>query len=88
MKFFASLKHYLLDYNSNNSLVSKFRTKRIAPMMELIEAASIKYGSVNIVDIGGTEHYWNIVSREFLDRHKVTITIVNLPGFELSLIHI
>ena len=87
MKVFAILKNYLIDYNSNNSMVSKFRTKRIAPMMELIEAASIKYGSVNIVDIGGTEHYWNIVSREFLDRHKVTITIVNLPGFESQTNH-
>jgi hypothetical protein len=87
MKFFTSLTNYLIDYTNKNSLGSKFRIKRIAPMMNLIEAASIKYGSVNIVDVGGTELYWNIVSREFFDRHKVTITIVNLPGSEIPANH-
>ena len=87
MKVFTSLKNYLIDYNSKSSMGSKFRTKRIAPMMNLIEAASIKYGSVNIIDIGGTELYWNIVSREFLDRHKVRITIANLPGPQLPVDH-
>lgn len=87
MSIFTKLANALTDYSSQNSLGSKFRTKRIVPMMKLIKAASNVYGSVNIIDIGGTELYWNIVSREFLDKHKVKITIVNLPGSELPMDH-
>jgi hypothetical protein len=35
---------------------------------------------VSIIDIDGTKTYWNIIPREFLLKHKVHITIVNLPA--------
>ena len=34
-------------------------------------------GYVKIIDMGGEENYWNIVSREYLNERNVNITIVN-----------
>jgi hypothetical protein len=69
----------LTNYDSQKSIGSKLRAKRIEPLLNMIEALSKKYSSVNIIDIGGTEKYWDIVGQNYLDKHNVTITIVNLP---------
>nr|WP_319491758.1 methyltransferase domain-containing protein [uncultured Desulfobacter sp.] len=53
------------------------------PLLKIIESVSNRNGHVNIIDIGGTEKYWNIVPRRFLDQFGVKITIVNLPGSSL-----
>jgi hypothetical protein len=66
------------SYDRQNSVGSRLRAKRIAPLLELIEAVFNEHGSVKIIDIGGTEQYWNIVPRKYLDEHNVNITIVNL----------
>ena len=70
----------LSNYDSRNSIGTKLRTKRIAPLLEMIDESSAKHGSVNIIDIGGTEKYWNIVSPLYLEKHNINITIANLPG--------
>jgi hypothetical protein len=46
----------------------------------MIETIYAKQGEVSIIDIGGTEAYWNIVPPGFLDANNVHITLVNLPG--------
>lgn len=48
--------------------------------MNMIEVVFNKYGFVNIVDVGGTDIYWNIVPGHYLDDRNVTVTVVNLPG--------
>jgi hypothetical protein len=68
------------NYDSQKSVGSKLRAKRIAPLLEMIEATFNEHGSVNVIDLGGTEKYWGIVPRQYLDEHNVNITIVNLPG--------
>jgi hypothetical protein len=68
------------NYSDRNSVGFKLRMKRIQPLLDLIEQVFAESGSVHIVDIGGTETYWKIVPAEFLDRHRVHITLVNLPG--------
>ena len=70
----------LLSYANQKSLGSKLRAKRIAPLLEMVKDVFNEHGAVNIIDIGGTEGYWNIVPRQYLDEHNVKITIVNLPG--------
>ena len=45
----------------------------------MIKVVSGELGSVNIIDIGGTETYWGIVSRQYLEKRNVNITIVILP---------
>lgn len=72
----------LSNYDSKKSIGSKLRAKRIAPLMRQIEHVYSEHGIVNIIDIGGTQKYWNIVPIEFLENHNVTITIVNLPFVE------
>jgi hypothetical protein len=43
----------------------------------MIAEVSRLYGRVDLLDIGGTAEYWQIVPEEFLERHCVSITIVN-----------
>ena len=71
------------NYDSQQSAGSKLRTKRIAPLLRVIEAISIEYGHANVIDIGGTEQYWGIVPEKYLEKYNVKITIVNLPGAKL-----
>jgi len=71
------------NYDSQKSVGSKMRAKRIAPLLEMIEDASLKHGFANVVDIGGSEQYWGIVPMQHLMKHRVKITIVNVPGSHL-----
>lgn len=71
------------DYNSDRSLGSRFRARRAAPLMALIEAAFKAHGEVRILDIGGTERYWKIIPADFLDKHSVHITVANRFDREL-----
>ena len=79
MPITRTLARLFSNYYSPESLVSKLRTKRIAPLLEMIEVTYSEHGHVNIIDIGGTEAYWGIVPIEYLNTHNVKITIVNLP---------
>lgn len=69
----------IANYHSPRSFGSKLRAKRIILLLNMIEEVYKEQGLVNIVDIGGTGYYWNIVPDQFLEEHNVTITIVNLP---------
>lgn len=72
------------NYGNRKSIGSKFRANRITPLLNMIEAVFNEHGSVNILDIGGTDKYWNIVPRQYLDARNVHITIVNLPRSAMS----
>lgn len=61
----------------------RLRSRRIAPLLEMIDTVFATYGAVNIIDIGGREEYWDIVSQDYLNEKQVSITIVNLPGTNL-----
>ncbi|MBE9028975.1 class I SAM-dependent methyltransferase [filamentous cyanobacterium LEGE 11480] len=61
----------------------RMRTKRVVPLLEMIDATFEAHGSVNIIDIGGREEYWEIVPPGYLEQKQVSITIVNLPGTNL-----
>lgn len=80
MSLTSKLAKRLSNYDCQESVGSKLRAKRIAPLLKMIEQVSREHGSVNIIDVGGTEQYWIIVPRQYLDAHNVSITIVNLPG--------
>lgn len=73
----------LTNYNNLKSIRSKLRAKRIAPLLKIIESVSKEHGCVNMIDIGGIETYWNIISLQFFEEYNVKITIVNLPGTNL-----
>lgn len=75
-----TLANWLTDSDRRKSPAAKLRTKRILPLLQMIESIYKNNGSVSIIDLGGTTKYWGIVSSKFLSSHNVNITIVNLPG--------
>ncbi|MDB5843754.1 MAG: hypothetical protein JWP79_1064 [Polaromonas sp.] len=75
------------NYDNQQSVGSKLRTKRIAPLLEMIDEVYKKYGSVSVIDIGGSEQYWGIVPLHYLTERNVKITVVNLPGSRLPQDH-
>jgi hypothetical protein len=80
MSISKTLAKRISNYDSQKSLGSRLRAKRVVPLLKLIEAVFKENASVSIVDLGGTEEYWGIVSRQYLSDHNVSITIINLPG--------
>lgn len=87
MSISQTLAKWISNYDSQKSFGVKLRSKRIAPLLKLIELIHENNGSVSIIDIGGTEKYWGIVSGQFLIDFNVTITIVNLPGTPMPADH-
>ena len=83
MSVTKSIAKRLTNYSSPKSFGSKLRTKRIAPLIKMIESVSKDNGHVNIIDIGGTETYWNILPRQIFEEHNLKITIFNLLGSNL-----
>lgn len=83
MAISKSLAGWVANYDSQQSIGSRLRTRRITPLLKLIEAVWQEHGFVNIIDIGGTARYWGIVPQAFLEAHNVKITIANLPGASL-----
>ena len=73
--------------NVQKSIGLKLRAKRISHLLDLIKEVSGKHGMVKIIDIGGTETYWDIVPMNILDTNNVSILIVNLPGTDLPKDH-
>jgi hypothetical protein len=70
----------ITDYNSEDSIVFKFRKKRAEKIKQLISACYAETGEVSIIDIGGTKTYWKIIPATFLKANNVHITILNLPS--------
>jgi hypothetical protein len=78
----SNIEKRLMNYESGNSLAFKLRKKRATIVMRLIAEFYETDGMVNIIDIGGTRTYWNIIFKQFLIDHKVHISVVNLPSQE------
>lgn len=83
MSMTRTLAKWLSSYDNQESPGTKLRAKRIIPFLKMIESIHKKNGFVDIIDIGGTMSYWNIVSSQYLIDHNVRITVVNLPGSEM-----
>lgn len=68
------------DYQNTNSLGARFRAKRIAPLIKMINDTYKRYGRVDIIDIGGTKTYWAIIPEKTLLDNNVSITLINISG--------
>ena len=84
MSITNALARRFTNYDDQSSLGSRLRAKRLGPLLDMIEAVSRQHGRVDIIDIGGTDFYWGIVPPEYLQRHRVSITIVNPAGYEIK----
>ena len=74
------IAQWFSNYENRGSIGSRLRARRTEPLLRMIDAAFREKGSVDILDVGGTRTYWNIVDPSVLSTRKVTITILNLPG--------
>ena len=68
------------DYDNPNSLGSRFRMRRSAPLRRLIETVFAEKGRVRILDVGGMEYYWDMLGHDYLEKHQVRIDLLNLEG--------
>jgi Methyltransferase domain len=66
-------------YLDANSIPSKFRRKRFERVLGLMDRIIAKNGHCRILDIGGTEIYWNLVAKE-IAKPGIAITLCNLSA--------
>lgn len=64
-------------YGSRRSLAYRCRTRRFAHVRPLIERIIADKGRCRVLDIGGTEYYWNIFG-SFVGDHPLEIDLLNL----------
>lgn len=83
--FLKTFIRNIANQDDPNSISSRLRAKRIELFVALLAKAYEKYGCVNVLDMGGTRQYWNIVSDTTLSQYHVSITLVNLPGSKQQL---
>ncbi len=84
MSIFNAPGKWLTNYYDRDSVGSGFRRQRLRLFWPLVDEAFAKHGRVNIIDLGGTRLYWNIVEKAWLEEKNVHITLVNLPGTGLA----
>ncbi|MBD9415046.1 class I SAM-dependent methyltransferase [Pseudomonas sp. PDM16] len=72
------LAAYLTDYDNPRSLGARMRVRRIGPLLAMIDQAYARHGHVNLVDVGGTQRYWSLLPRDYLDSRGVSITLINI----------
>jgi hypothetical protein len=70
----------LQNYGDVESFGSRMRAKRLPPFVEMIDDVYREHGRVDIIDVGGTRGYLNVIPEAKLRKRHVHITIVNLPG--------
>jgi hypothetical protein len=68
----------IIDYQSDQSIGFKLRKKRSKRIIDLIDGIYAQKQGVEIVDVGGTREYWNIMPADYLRQKNVHITIVNI----------
>lgn len=78
------IARWFTNYDDPNSLVSKIRSRRIGPLLRMMEDVFSKKGSVKILDVGGTKSYWNILPPMLLSELNIHITLVNIPGEKIQ----
>jgi Methyltransferase domain len=65
------------NYDDPASIGSKLRRRRSLPLSELIERTYSGKGTCSILDLGGTERYWNILGERFLRERNCAIVLLN-----------
>ena len=72
-----SVAEFIGDYDDPRSIGSSLRRRRSKPLLGLIERTYAERGGCSILDLGGTEKYWNSVSDLFLRQRNCRITLLN-----------
>ena len=64
--------------------IFNFRKKRAGFIKEIIQFIFNENHRCNIIDLGGTEGFWNIIDTDFLYENNVKITLINLHPYEIK----
>jgi hypothetical protein len=78
-----SVAEFIGDYNDPKSIGSRMRRRRAKPLLDMIESIYVERGRCSILDLGGTEKYWNTIAYEFLAERNCRITLLNRTAPEL-----
>lgn len=70
-------------YAQPSSLPYRFRARRFATVKSLIEGTLAAKGSCRILDLGGTERYWDIAGDLFA-RPGVSVDLVNIEAMPVT----
>ncbi len=70
----------LTDTSTIHSAASQFRLKRFALLIAFLDRIYKDRGKIDLVDLGGTFEYWNLLPVELIRKYRISITLVNLPG--------
>ncbi len=70
-------------YINRKSLPYKFRKNRSKYIKEIIDIIISEKGECKILDIGGTEEYWDILS-DYMSEKNILIDISNITGKEAA----
>lgn len=73
-----SIAEAIGNYDNPRSLGSIMRQRRAGPLIRLVEKAYAEKSRCSILDLGGTENYWNILDRGFLRQRRCHITLLNI----------
>jgi hypothetical protein len=66
------------NYDNPNSIGSRLRRRRSAPLRQMIEHVHAERGGVSLLDVGGREVYWTgIFPLDFLRQNQVKIHLIN-----------
>ena len=78
------MSHNVTSSGNADSLGFKLRSKRLKWLLPIIEQVHDRFGNVNMIDMGGTRDYWNILPPDMLRKLNMNITVVNIPSEPLS----
>lgn len=70
-------------YENRNSLSYKFRARRFSHVKKLVHSILEKKGKCRVLDVGGTEIYWDIAD-SFVDNKDIQIDLLNLEESQTS----
>jgi hypothetical protein len=64
-------------YADRETIESRFRLARFARLMPIIDGIIAERGACRIIDLGGTQYYWALISEQLSSRN-ISILMVNL----------
>ena len=75
-----SLAKRIANYDDPGSVASRLRLRRSESLREMISGTYAKCGRVDILDVGGTRNYWNMLPPGFLNENNAKITLLNIKS--------
>jgi hypothetical protein len=73
-----SLVKYFINYEEEKGLAFRFRQKRSLLFKKFIADNFDKDTPIRIIDLGGTEVFWQSIGLDFMRENKITVDILNV----------